>query len=218
MVISLSILSFAQHIWHLSRMVRLFVIYQGFQWCEGSRTSKWMWHALLYLIHKQLVAKWLIDWLINRRRYCSCCCKSIADKLPQTTSHQRNNSSQPFPRGTQKIILPVQFIIYHLGRMTNVCVRKLVLDWLRQWASYQIRKFRVAHAPGMPEKVSPATDFKGTGQLAIPACITARASRTCRDACRDPLPAVAGKKVPDIPDACTTHTCTYLVRGPWRVT
>ena len=30
-----------------------------------------------------------------------------------------------------------------------------------------------------------ATDFKGNRELAIPACITARASRMCRDACRD---------------------------------
>ena len=31
----------------------------------------------------------------------------------------------------------------------------------------------------------PSTDFKGNRLLAIPACIVARASRTCRDACRD---------------------------------
>ena len=32
-----------------------------------------------------------------------------------------------------------------------------------------------------------------------PACITARASRTCREACRDRLPAVAGKTFPAFP-------------------
>ena len=46
-------------------------------------------------------------------------------------------------------------------------------------------KLQVAHARGMPGTFSPPTDFKGNRQLAIPACITARASRTCRDACRD---------------------------------
>ena len=46
-------------------------------------------------------------------------------------------------------------------------------------------KFQVAHAPGMPGTTSPPTDFKGNRELAIPTCITARASRTCRDACRD---------------------------------
>ena len=47
-----------------------------------------------------------------------------------------------------------------------------------------------------------AADFKGNRQLAILACITARVSRTCRDACQGRLPAVAGKNVPGIPGAC----------------
>ena len=46
---------------------------------------------------------------------------------------------------------------------------------------------------------SPAVDFNGNYYLAIPACITARASRTCRDACRDRLPAVAEKTFPAFP-------------------
>ena len=46
-------------------------------------------------------------------------------------------------------------------------------------------KLQVAHAPGMPGTFPPAADFKGNRYLAIPACITARAWRTCRDACRD---------------------------------
>ena len=57
-------------------------------------------------------------------------------------------------------------------------------------------KLQVAHAPGMPETFSPAADFKGNRYLATPACITTRASRTCRDACRDRLLAVAGKTFP----------------------
>ena len=57
-------------------------------------------------------------------------------------------------------------------------------------------KLRVAHAPGMPGAFSPTADFKGNRYLAIPACITARASR---DACRDRLPAVAGKAFPAFP-------------------
>ena len=74
-------------------------------------------------------------------------------------------------------------------------------------------KLRVAHAPGMPGTFSPDAEFKGKRELAIPACITARAWRTCRDACRDCLPAVAGK--------CSRHSrrmrtrnFTYLARGP----
>ena len=51
-------------------------------------------------------------------------------------------------------------------------------------------KLRVAHAPGIPGTFYPPTDFKGKRLLAISACITARASRTCHDACRDRLTAV----------------------------
>ena len=52
-------------------------------------------------------------------------------------------------------------------------------------ASYQIRKFAGYACAGNAGNVFPATDFNGNRYLAIPACITARASRTCRDACRD---------------------------------
>ena len=41
-------------------------------------------------------------------------------------------------------------------------------------------KLRVAHAPGMS-----GTFFSRHLGLAIPTCITTRASRRCRDACRD---------------------------------
>ena len=58
---------------------------------------------------------------------------------------------------------------------------------------------RVAHAPGMPGTFSPPANFKRNRYSAIPACITARASRTCRDACRDRLPVVAGKTFPTFP-------------------
>ena len=53
------------------------------------------------------------------------------------------------------------------------------------WASYQIRKIAGCAYAGNAGNVFPATDFKGNRQLAIPACITAREWRTCRDACRD---------------------------------
>ena len=53
------------------------------------------------------------------------------------------------------------------------------------WASYQIRKIAGCACAGNAGNVFPATDFKENRWLAIPTCITARASRTCRDACRD---------------------------------
>ena len=56
--------------------------------------------------------------------------------------------------------------------------------------------------------------------LAIPTCITARASRMCGDACRDRYLAVSfdvggGESVLGIPDACPTRKCTYMARSPW---
>ena len=61
------------------------------------------------------------------------------------------------------------------------------------WASYQIRKIVGCACAGNAGNVFPATNFKWNRYLAIPACITARASRTCRDACWDRKPTEAGK-------------------------
>ena len=51
------------------------------------------------------------------------------------------------------------------------------------WPSLQIHKIAGCACAGNSGNVFPTTDFKGNRHLAIPACITARASRTCRDAC-----------------------------------
>ena len=64
------------------------------------------------------------------------------------------------------------------------------------WTSYQIRKIAVCACAGNAGKVPSPPNSKET---AIPACITARASRTCRDACRDCLLAVAAKTFPAFP-------------------
>ena len=53
----------------------------------------------------------------------------------------------------------------------------------------------------------------------IPTCISARARRTSRDACREFQPAVSfgvggGENVPGIACACATHNFMYLVRSP----
>ena len=56
--------------------------------------------------------------------------------------------------------------------------------------------------------------------LAIPTCITARAWRTCRNACRNRKLAIffqvdGGENVPGIPCIWTTRKFAYLARGPW---
>ena len=59
----------------------------------------------------------------------------------------------------------------------------------------------------MPGTFSPTADFKGNRKLAIPTCITARAWRTCRDACRDRAPAVTGKTLPAFPAHAHLQFC-----------
>ena len=69
----------------------------------------------------------------------------------------------------------------------------------------------------MPGTFSPTADFEGNRKLAIPACITARAWRTCRDACRDRLPAVAGKTFPAFPAHAHPQFCVSGKRPiRWR--
>ena len=53
------------------------------------------------------------------------------------------------------------------------------------WAFYQICKIAGWACVGNAGNLFPATDYKGKRWLTIPACITARAWRTCCDACRD---------------------------------
>ena len=77
-------------------------------------------------------------------------------------------------------------------------------------------KLRVVHALGMPRR------FPRHRRLAIPTCITARSSRTCRDARRDRYLLISfqvggEENVLDIPGARATRTFTYMVRDPFPV-
>ena len=87
------------------------------------------------------------------------------------------------------------------------------------WASCHIRKIA-----GLCMHRDSRGYFTCRHGLAIPTCITARARRTCRGACRDRKPAVSfevggGENVPGIPGACATRNFPYLVRSPWvRIT
>ena len=71
-------------------------------------------------------------------------------------------------------------------------------------------ELQVAHAPGMPGTYSPAADFKGNLKFAIPAYIMARARRTCRDACRDRLPAVTWETFPAFPAHAHVYPQFYV--------
>ena len=121
----------------------------------------------------------------------------------------------------------VHFISYHKEyNATNI------VHWKFEGQSWHMHhgpltryvKSRVAHTPGMPGTFSPAIEFKGKRELAIPACITERASRTCRDAYRDCLPAVEGKTFPAFPahahpqfdvfgkrPILSTHNCSWSI-------
>ena len=65
-----------------------------------------------------------------------------------------------------------------------------------QWVSCQIRKIAGCACSGNAGIGFPATGSKENRFLAIPTCITTRASRTCRDACHDRYPAVAEETFP----------------------
>ena len=88
----------------------------------------------------------------------------------------------------------------------------LVIENVFSWASYQIRKIAGCACVGNAGNIFPATDFKGNRWLAIPACITARASRTCVPWCMSGSLTRGGGG--SIPGACATCKFTYLARGP----
>ena len=79
------------------------------------------------------------------------------------------------------IVITGSNIVVHYD--SRQCHQPATTHWA--WASYQIRKIAGWACTGIAGSVFPATDFKGILWLVIPACITARASRMCRDACRD---------------------------------
>ena len=60
--------------------------------------------------------------------------------------------------------------------------KSLAYNWLRAWASCQIRKIVGCACAGNAGNVFPASNLTGNRYLANPACITARALRTCRAA------------------------------------
>ena len=103
--------------------------------------------------------------------------------------------------------------IYVLIIMARNChltsYNMVVIDFndITPWASCQIRKIAGCACAGNAGNVFPSTDFKVYWLLAIPACITARASSTCRDACRDRLPAVTGKTFPAFPAHAHPQIC-----------
>ena len=85
------------------------------------------------------------------------------------------------------------------------------------WASCQIRKIASCACAGNAGSISP----RHLG-LAIPTCITARAWRTCRDACRDRYLAVffqigGGENVPGIPGACAIRDFCVSGKRPMRL-
>ena len=95
---------------------------------------------------------------------------------------------------------------------TSLSGNRMTSSWL-PWTSYQIRKLAGCVCAGNAGNVFPATDFKWNCGLAIPACITARAWRTWRNACRDRQPAGVGENVPGIPGACAIRNFAYLSKG-----
>ena len=79
-----------------------------------------------------------------------------------------------------KHIYVYTLIVYTVVHGTNHCLLHILyIIILLHGPLARYVKLRIAHAPGMPGTFS---RYRG---IVIPTCITARASRTCRDACRD---------------------------------
>ena len=79
------------------------------------------------------------------------------------------------PHAVDKLI--TRGIIHQNGLMWTSFSVTGIHQTTATWASYQIRKIVGCACTGNAGNVFPATDFKGNHQLAIPACITARAWR-----------------------------------------
>ena len=115
---------------------------------------------------------------------------------------------------------PDSLRVFFLDSISNICLLPSYGCWQsmvtvpHNGPIARYVKLGIAHAPGMPGSFSPP-------QLAIPTCITAHASCTSRDACRDRWLAVAFEvggveNVSCIPGACATRNFTYLVRANWH--
>ena len=145
-----------------------------------------------------------MQWCLARwyqRRWCTKVSLSQIAKLMATTSGSPGSCHEPCYQGGHSASL----------REWHPASRRCLL---MVWTSYQIRKIAGCACAGNAGSVFP--HHRG---LAIPTCITARAWRTCRDACRDRQLAVSfkvggGENVPGIPGACATRNFTHLARGP----
>ena len=118
---------------------------------------------------------------------------------------------------TLMFIIPNQFYQFYLFKLRDFYVElnKYYKDPLSVFKAYTMGLLPDTQSYGLRMR---RECHRG---LAIPTCIVARASRTCRDACRDRWPAVSfevsvGQNVPGIPGACATHNFSFLVRGPWE--
>ena len=114
-----------------------------------------------------------------------------------------------WPARQLSLLLPLSKLLCHFlcplvknvwwWHCLKMYVQHLSMKAILPWASYQIRNIAGCTCAGNAGNVFPATNFKGNHSIAIPACITARVSCTCRDACRDRLTAVARKTFPAFP-------------------
>ena len=98
--------------------------------------------------------------------------------------------------------------------------QELLLKYIKYitWTSYQIRKIADCACAGKAGKRFPCHRLQRKLLVSDPACMTSRASRTYRDACRDRKAAVGGGggNVPGFPGVCATRNFTYLVWDPCR--
>ena len=95
----------------------------------------------------------------------------------------------------------------YVFKLRNVGPTAMVARTPDSCASCQIRKIAGCACAGNAGNVFPATDFKGS----IPARTIARASRMCRDTCRDRKSSMERKTFPAFLGACVIFIVAYTV-------
>ena len=121
---------------------------------------------------------------------CYTCTNYLSQSIYHVLSHMVWARFEPVIRDVQLLLLMSWYYSHDmkLFKSNTQIPRNQLLDSrviLSHGPLARYVKLRFAHARGMPGTFPPAADFEGNRGLAIPTCITARAWRTCRDACRD---------------------------------
>ena len=99
-----------------------------------------------------------------------------------------------------------------------------IYDWVNNghvnedvvpWASYQIRKLQIAHAPGMPGTFSPTLGVSDP-DMHHSTCVAHVLWCMPGSLLAVSFEVNGEENVPGIPGTCATRNFAYLIKGPWK--